>query len=137
MCTYSERGTSFMSRRSSLRRSRAGLEPAAQIADRAAAVTQPIFLVGIELRGGHLELGQPEMRVVAESSGTARRIDDIPLPSTVGGERRSIVRPVHVHQNATIARTPPRRRDAGERAQELGIVRGIIRTAARVARGID
>ena len=56
------------------------------------------------------------MRVVAESSRTARRLEDRALPHALGDERRGVVRAVHEHQHAAIARAPLARRDLRERS---------------------
>ena len=60
------------------------------------------FSVGFELGRGAPEVGQKEVRVVAEPAGAARRVDHLALPAALGDQRLGVVGVADEHDDAVI-----------------------------------
>src|SRR5271165_2466468 len=85
------------------------LELRAQLPHCRAAMTEPVLDVGLKLGRGQLELGEPEIRVIAEAAAAARRVEYESLPHTCGSERRRIRRRGDENQCAPVASPAPLR----------------------------
>ena len=100
-------------------------------------MAEPVLLAGVELRGASTELGQPEMRVVAEAAAAARRIDDPAFPDALGDQRLRVPA-AHEHEHAAIARAAPRRRATpASAASSLALLAASSAAGAGIARRVD
>src|SRR5580704_7938469 len=105
-------------------------------------MTQAILALGLELRRRQPKLGEPEVRVVAESTGAARRLEDVSLPHALRMERCRVRGAVQVDERAAVAGAARRERYALQGGHELGVI-GRIRSGripcrlTRVARRVD
>ena len=69
-----------------------------------ASMADPILLAHRKLRRGLAQIGQVEIRIVAESALAARIELDFPLPCSIGNDRLGILRAAHQHHYAVIVR---------------------------------
>src|SRR3984885_11598990 len=105
-------------------------------------MTQAILALGLELRRRQPKLGEPEVRVVAESTGTARRLEDVSLPHALRMERRRVPGTVQVDERAAVAGAARLERYALQGGHELGVIGRIhggriLRSLARITRRVD
>src|SRR5271154_4798856 len=78
-------------------------ERTARRLQRRAAMAQAILALGLELRRRQPKLGEPEVRVVAESTRAARRLENVSLPHALRIQRRGVRRAVQVDERAAVA----------------------------------
>src|ERR1700733_6893096 len=113
----------------------AGRQQVTQGAHGCAAVAEPILLVEIELRHGGAELGEPEVRVIAEAARTARRIENAALPRAFGNQGSRVVGAGNVGQHTSIARAALLGGNTRESAVQFRIVGVVVGAEPCKARG--
>src|SRR3569623_96920 len=106
---------------------------------RARAVRQFVLRPDARLGERHAELRREEQRVVAEAAGAARRVEDHAFTRAVRGDHVVAERPGDIGQREHRAKPAGalRGRHAGERLEQLLVVRGVVVAGAGVARAVD
>src|ERR1017187_9440645 len=93
------------------------------------------FFFGRELGESLSQIGEEEVRIVAESARTPRPGNHDALGGVAKARQRAAVARQCDHAN--VAGSPPFRRQTGESVKKLGVVRGVGCVYSRVSRRVS